>query len=231
MFAGTPSAVMARKSMASLLLMVDALLTGKPAFIAPDVLSAMGKTPRAGPVRIGWLGLEGDAQADPVNHGGHDKAVHLVPQDHYPWWRSEIGDHALLDAPGAFGENLATRGETEKGLCLGDRFTLGSALLEISHGRQPCFKLNHRFGRRDVLAKAVASGRCGLYLRVIREGEAQAGEIMTLVERPLPDWSIQRVFDLLIGGGHKGDPAGVAILARMPVLAQAWRGRAEKLAR
>lgn len=220
-----------QSGMISLILSVEALLTGKPAFIAPGVLSAMAKRPVPGPVWIGWLGLEGDQVADPTVHGGHDKAVHLVPQEHYPWWRSELGPHDLLDEPGAFGENLATRGAAEDDLCLGDRFTLGSALLEISHGRQPCFKLNHRFGHKDVLAKAVASGRCGLYLRVIREGEARAGDVMTLIERPHPDWTIARIFALLIGGGHRDDPAGVAALAQMPVLAEAWRGRAEKLAR
>ncbi|MBB5986084.1 MOSC domain-containing protein [Sphingobium lignivorans] len=215
----------------SLSLGLDAVLTGRPALLAPGVTSAMGKVPVAGPVRIGWLGLEGDTVADPVHHGGHDKAVHLVPQEHYGWWREAIGSHDLLTRPGAFGENLATRGATEVDLCLGDRFELGTSLLEISHGRQPCSKLNHRFGRNDVLAKAVASGRCGLYLRVLREGDVQAGEPMTLVARPHPDWPVARIFALLIGGGHKRDPAGVAALARMPVLAEAWRGRAEALAR
>jgi MOSC domain-containing protein YiiM len=213
-----------------LTLSLDALLVGKPALLAPDVLSAMGKAPVSGSVRIGWLGLEGDHVADPIRHGGHDKAVHLVPQDHYGWWRDALEDHPLLGSPGAFGENLATHGATEETLCLGDRFTLGTALLEISHGRQPCHKLNARFGRQDVLAKAMSSGRCGLYLRVIREGEAQAGDPMTLIERSHADWPIARVFGLLIGGGHKSDPAGVATLAGMTVLAEAWRSRAEKLA-
>jgi len=215
----------------TLTLHLDALLTGKPALIAPGVPSAIGKAPVAGPVRIGWLGLEGDAQADLVHHGGHDKAVHLFPREHYPWWRGAIGDHALLEAPGAFGENLATHGASEAAICLGDRFTLGTALLEVSQGRQPCFKLNARFGRKDVLARAVESGRCGLYLRVLREGEARAGDAMTLAERSQPDWPVQRLFDLLIGGGHARDPAGIATLARMPVLAENWRARAAKLAR
>lgn len=217
--------------MADLTLTVDALLTGAPDLIAPGVHSAIGKTARHGPVRIGWLGLEGDHQADPVHHGGHDKAVHLFSQEHYGWWRGPLGDHALLERPGAFGENLATRGAVEDGLCIGDRFTLGSAMLEVSHGRQPCSKLNHRFGQADVLARAVQSGRCGLYLRVIREGEAQAGDVMALIERPLPDWPVSRVFALLIQGGHKRDPAGTAALAAMPLLAEAWRSRAIALAR
>jgi len=212
-------------------LALDALLVGKPALIAPDVLSAIGKRPVAGAVRIGWLGLEGDGVADPIHHGGHDKAVHLLPGEHYDWWRGVMGDHPLLDTPGAFGENLSTRGATEAGLCLGDRFTLGTAVLEISQGRMPCFKLNLRFGRRDVLAQAVASGHCGLYLRVIEQGEAQAGDTLTLIERMLPDWPVARVFNLLIGGGHKADVAGVAALADMPVLAGNWRERARKLIR
>lgn len=212
-------------------LSVDAVLTGPVALIAPDVPSAIGKVSTAGPVRVGWLGLEGDAQADLVHHGGHDKAVHLFPQDHYPWWREALDDHPLLGAVGAFGENLATRGATETLLCLGDRFTLGTALLEISQGRQPCFKLNHRFGRKDALALAMESGRTGVYFRVIREGEIRAGDVMTRVAQPHPDWPVSRVFDLLIGGGHRADPAGVAALARMPVLSATWRVRAEKLAR
>lgn len=77
----------------------------------------------------------------------------------------------------------------------------------------------------------MQTGRIGLYLRVLREGEAQAGDVMTLTERPHPDWSVARMFDLLVAGGFRRDPAGVAALARMPVLAEAWRSRAEKLAR
>lgn len=217
--------------MTEFVLNVDAILTGKPAFIAPDVLSAMGKTPVSGPVRITWLGLEGDAVADPTVHGGHDKAIHLFPQEHYHWWRMPLGKHPLLEQPGAFGENFATRGAIEGMLCLGDRFTIGSAIVEISQGRQPCFKLNHRFGNDEVLARAVQTGRIGLYLRVIREGEAQAGDHMVLTERPHPAWSVARMFDLLVAGGARRDPAGVAELAGMKVLAQAWRSRAEKLAR
>ena len=212
-------------------LIVDALLTGGPRPIADGVMSAMGKAPIDGPIAIGWTGLEGDHVADPIHHGGHDKAIHLYPNDHYGWWRGRIGDHAMLEHPGAFGENIAVRGVVDGDFCLGDRFTLGSAILEISHGRQPCSKLNHRFGRPDILATVVKSGRAGFYLRVIRTGEASAGDRMTLAERPHPDWPVPRVFDLLVAGGHKRDPHGVAVLAALPVLAEAWASRARELAR
>ncbi|MFT3964315.1 MAG: MOSC domain-containing protein [Sphingobium sp.] len=217
--------------MASLDLAVHALLTGTPRPIADGVMSAMAKAPVAGPVRIGWTGLEGDAVADPIHHGGHDKAIHLYPQDHYGWWRSHMGDHPLLDGPGAFGENIAVSGALDADFCLGDRFSIGSAILEVSHGRQPCSKLNSRFGKPDILATVVKTGRAGFYLRVIRTGEAQAGDRLALIERSLPDWPMTRVFALLVTGGHRRDPEGVASLARMPVLAEAWASRARDLAR
>ena len=209
---------------------VDALLTGMPVPFRDGDYSAIAKQPVSGAVRIGWLGLAGDSVADPVHHGGWDKAIHLYPQDHYGWWRERKPGHPLLEKPGAFGENIASRGMTEEEVCLGDRFSLGSAVVEVSHGRQPCWKLDHRFGARDVMATIVKTARCGIYFRVLREGEAEAGVMMELLERPLPQWSIARLFRLLIGGGHKGEPDAVRALADMPVLAEAWRDRARKLA-
>lgn len=208
---------------------IEALLTGKPRPFRDSDYSAIAKQPVAGSVRIGWQGLTGDAVGDTIHHGGWDKAIHLYPHDHYDWWRERKPDHPLLAASGAFGENIASRGMTEEEICLGDRFTLGSAIVEVSHGRQPCWKLDHRFGERDVMTTIVRTARSGLYFRVLREGEAEAGMHMELMDRPLPQWSIARVFRLLIGGGHKDEPDAVRVLAAMPVLAEAWRDRAGKL--
>lgn len=208
---------------------IKALLTGTPLPFRGDDHSAIAKRPVQGMIRVGWNGLAGDSVADPVHHGGWDKALHLYPQDHYDWWRARKPDSALLNAPGAFGENIASHGMTEEDICLGDRFALGSAIVEVSHGRQPCWKLDHRFGARDVMVTMIKTARSGLYFRVIREGEAQGGSIMPLLERPHPQWSIARVFRLLIGGGHKGDREAVRALAAMPVLAENWRERARKL--
>ncbi|QUT04096.1 MOSC domain-containing protein [Sphingobium phenoxybenzoativorans] len=211
---------------------VHALLRGTPVPFRDAEYSAIAKMPISGPVRIGWLGLEGDAVADRVHHGGWDKAIHLYPQDHYPFWRERKPGHVLLDQAGAFGENIASSGLTESEICIGDRFTLGSAVLEVSHGRQPCWKLDHRFGAKDVMATIVKTARCGIYFRVVQEGEADASvdTHMALIDRPQPEWPVERVFRLLIGGGHRADPAAVRELAAMPLLAEAWRERAAKLA-
>lgn len=211
-------------------LFVNGLFAGKAVRFRGEEHSAIAKQAVSEPVRIGTLGLAGDEQADHVHHGGADKAVHLYPHEHYAHWRERLGDHALLAAPGAFGENISARGGDETNLCLGDRFRFGSAVLEISHGRQPCWKIDHRFGVKGVTAHIVRTGRCGLYFRVLEEGEARSSGTLERIAQPLPRWPVARVFRLLIGGGAFDDREGVRELAHLEVLAQTWRDRARQLA-
>lgn len=209
---------------------IDAVLTGKARAFGDDgEPSAIAKQAVAGPLRVGALGIEGDEQADLTVHGGTDKAIHHYPRDHYRWWAEALGEHVLLGAPGAFGENISTAGLVESEACVGDRYRLGSALVEISQGRQPCWKLGHRFGVASVPASVVKSRRSGWYYRVIEDGTVAAGDALELVDRPLPEWSVERVFALLIGGAGKREPAALRALAEMEVLAATWRGRAGKL--
>lgn len=209
---------------------IDALLTGKARrFGAKGEPSAIDKRAVEGRHAVGALGIAGDEQADLSVHGGPDKAIHHYPRDHYGWWAETIGDHALLQDAGAFGENISTSGLTESAACIGDRYRLGSALVEISQGRQPCWKLGHRFGIATLPATVVTSRRGGWYYRVIEDGAVGAGDALELIERPLPDWSVERVFHLLIGGAGKREPAALRALAAMDLLAANWRARAEKL--
>jgi MOSC domain-containing protein YiiM len=209
---------------------IDALLTGKARrFGAKGEPSAIDKRAVEGRRVVGALGIAGDEQADLSVHGGPDKAIHHCPRDHYGWWAETIGDHALLQDAGAFGENISTSGLTESAACIGDRYRLGSALVEISQGRQPCWKLGHRFGIATLPATVVSSRRGGWYYRVIEDGAVGAGDALELMERPLPDWSVERVFHLLIGGAGKREPAALRALAAMDLLAANWRARADKL--
>jgi len=209
---------------------IDAVLTGKArVFGDTGEPSAIAKTPVTGPLRVGPLGIAGDEQADLTVHGGSDKAIHHYPRDHYGWWADALDDHELLGAPGAFGENISTAGLVEQEACIGDRYRLGSALVEISQGRQPCWKLGHRFGVASVPATVVRTQRSGWYYRVVEDGVVMAGDRLELVGRPLPDWSVARVFGLLIGGAGKREPAALRELAEMDVLAESWRVRAGKL--
>jgi len=195
--------------------------------------SAIGRQPVSGAVQLGPLGFAGDAVADTVHHGGPDKALHHYPFDHYPYWRQMIGAHKLLEKPGAFGENIATKGLIESEVRIGDRFRLGEALVEVSHGRQPCWKIDHRFGvsgARSITAQIVRTGRCGFYYRVLEPGLVRTGDVMRLVERGPAPWTVARVFALLIGGRHGDEPEAVRSLAALPQLAEVWRERAERLA-
>lgn len=209
---------------------IDAVLTGKArVFGDKGEPSAIAKIPVTGPLRVGPLGIAGDEQADLTVHGGTDKAIHHYPRDHYAWWAEALDDHVLLGAPGAFGENISTAGLIERDACIGDRYRLGTALVEISQGRQPCWKLGHRFGVASVPATVVRTQRSGWYYRVVEDGVVMAGDRLELVGRPLPDWSVARVFGLLIGGAGKREPAALRVLAEMDVLAETWRVRAGKL--
>ena len=206
---------------------VRAVLTGKtdPSF-SPRASSAMAKAARAGAVAIGPLGLGGDEQADLSVHGGPDKAIHHYPADHYPFWRTMTGGNPLLDAPGAFGENISTLGMIEREVCIGDRFRLGTALVETSQGRQPCWKLGHRLGDPAAVSLVVTHGFSGWYYRVIEPGQVRAGDEIALIDRRWPEWDVERVFALLIGAEEASDPAALKALADLEVLAPAWRRKA-----
>lgn len=209
---------------------IDALLIGEAKPFARGEMSAIDKRAAEGSVNIGFLGIIGDEQADLRVHGGPGKALHHYPRDHYSYWATLEPNHPLLGAAGAFGENISTLGLVEHQVCIGDRFQLGSSLIEISQGRQPCWKQGQRMEWDALPAMMVRERRSGWYYRVIEEGTAQAGDVLSLVERPLPDWSVRRVFGLLIAGDYKRDPAALSELSAMELLDEGWRQRAAKLA-
>ncbi|MDD2834206.1 MAG: MOSC domain-containing protein [Methylotenera sp.] len=178
---------------------VHAALTGCAVTYAknPHILSAINKKPVAGTVNIGMQGLAGDEQGDHRFHGGIDKAVNFYPHEHYRFWRNHLGAMPLLDAPGAFGENLSTVGLIENNVCFGDQLRIGTVLLEISQTRQPCWKLDYRFGVREMALLVQQSLRTGFYCRVLAPGTLEPGDAITLINRPHPNWTLQRFLILL----------------------------------
>lgn len=178
---------------------VAALLAGKASPLGPQgVQSAIAKRPVDGPARIGETGMVGDEQGDRRNHGGPEKALHHYAFDHYARWREELSaPPAILDAPGAFGENISTVGMTEADVCVGDVYAVGSALLQVSQGRQPCYKLNLRFGEKRMARKLQQTGRTGWYYRVLRTGVIHPGDAFELQERPHPQWPLSRLLHVM----------------------------------
>lgn len=176
---------------------ITTILTGKAVpYTRKDSFSAISKSPRS-EVAVTELGVVGDEQGDPRVHGGPDKAIHHYPFDHYAEWARELGPLALLQAPGAFGENFSTLGWTEETVCLGDCFRVGSVTLQVSQGRMPCWKLNDRFAVKDMSLRVQQSGRTGWYYRVLEAGTLVTGDRLELVERRYPAWSVARVASVL----------------------------------
>lgn len=191
--------------------------------------SAIIKVAQTGPVKIGLLGLDGDEQADRIHHGGPDMAVHHYPHDHYAFWRGTLGDHPLLAGEGAFGENVSTSSLLENEAAIGDRYRLGSAVVEISQGRKPCWKISHRFDAPELAADVVKTGRSGWYYRVLEPGRVTAGDRLELLERRHPEWTVERVFGLIVSGAERREAAVLKELSALAPLSADWRRRAAGL--
>lgn len=179
---------------------LESIQVGQPRTIVDDYgrgeedrvwFSGFFKQPVAGPRRVHLVGIEGDGQADLVNHGGADKAILAYSLDHYGDWKQQLG---IADFPaGAFGENLSVTGTNESQVCIGDVWQIGPVRLQVSQPRQPCWKLGRRWGRKDLPARVIENGRSGWYLRVLQEGVIEAPSTVELIDRPCPEWPIAAV--------------------------------------
>jgi len=138
------------------------------------VLTSIWKTPVQRKVALIGHNLLGDRQSDLRVHGGPYKAVYLYPFEHYEYWSRQLPG---FDLPhGAFGENLTTEGLSEDDVHIGDHLRIGSAIVQVTQPRMPCYKLGIRFGRADMVKRFWASGRSGVYFSVVQEGELEAGD-------------------------------------------------------
>lgn len=176
--------------------------------------TAIWKEPVAGRVRVGRLNLAGDEQADPRFHGGADKAVYAYAREDYDWWGEELG-RTLADA--TFGENVTLTGVDVAGAVVGERWQLGSALLEVTGPRIPCWKLGARMEDVEFPVYFAASGRPGAYLRVVTEGEVGAGDAVEVVTRPTHRLTVGQVAAI-----YHGDRSRCTELLKAPELGEEW---------
>jgi MOSC domain-containing protein YiiM len=145
-----------------------------------EVWTGIYKLPTDTALMVRKLNIDGDEQADLTVHGGVDKAVYAFPSEHYTWYQSELGQNAY--APGQFGENLTTEGMLESVVRIGDRYRVGEALFEVSQPRSPCYKFAIKMGSAEALIIMINSASTGFYLRVLEEGEIQAGDAIVAAE-------------------------------------------------
>jgi MOSC domain-containing protein YiiM len=145
------------------------------------VVTAIWKAPVEGRVAVRGSNVDGDDQADRSVHGGPDKAVYAYAIEETRVWESELGREL---GPGAFGENLTIEGVDVSGALVGERWQVGTALLEVVQPRFPCFKLGLRMGDPTFVKRFGQASRPGAYLRIVEEGEVGAGDPVAVVSRP-----------------------------------------------
>ncbi|WP_308634288.1 MOSC domain-containing protein [Paenibacillus silvisoli] len=184
-----------------------------------EVLTGINKQPIGNqPVYLSQTGLAGDGQGDLEYHGGADKAVCVYSAEHFPYWAQRWNRDVL---PGAFGENFTIDSVTEPNVSIGDIWTVGEAVVQISQPRQPCFKLGMKHGLPSLAQDVQSNGFTGFYLRVLTEGDVRLGDKLRLLEAHPAGITVaeaNRVMHI-----DKTDRDGLERLLAIPALAESWR--------
>lgn len=183
------------------------------------IRTGIWKTPIDAPsVLVRGVNLDGDDQADRRVHGGPDKAVYAYAEEDYAFWKEAEG---IDVTPGLFGENLTVRGLELRDAVVGERWRIGSAVLEVAQPRLPCYKLGIRMGDDEFPRRFEEAGRMGAYLRISTEGGVAPGDAIEVVSRPEHGVTLRNMIEAL------GDPERLRGLLRAPELPAYWRRLAE----
>lgn len=175
------------------------------------------KYPVEGPHVIRAGGLEGDGQADLSVHGGEYKAVYVYSADNYAWWRGNLG-HALQ--PGEFGENLTVSGFGDGDVSVGDELLVGSARVQVTGPREPCFKLGIRMADHRFPARFREAARLGFYVRVVQEGFVEQNDEIAVVTPASDSVTIAEFHDIYVN--RRDDAAALMRLAAAPGIDPSW---------
>ena len=165
----------------------------------------------------------GDEVADKVHHGGIDKAIFCYPYEHYAKWRDEL--QLEIDA-GGFGENLCVLHMNETNVCIEDKYRIGEVTVEVSQPRKPCWKPARKFQTLELSKLTEDNGRTGWYFRVLKTGEIKNDDIIELIDRPNPDWSVARCNEVL---NHSKNHQDAKTLVTMDQLTFAWKKSLTKM--
>jgi MOSC domain-containing protein YiiM len=184
------------------------------------VATGIWKSPIAGKVAVRGVNLFGDDQADRSVHGGADKAVYSYAGEDYDWWAGELG---FPFEPGTFGENLTVRGIPVTDAVIGERWRIGTVLLEVCQPRFPCYKLGMRMNDAHFPARFTAAGRPGAYLRIVEEGELAAGDPIEVLSRPAHGLTVGDIVRIYLR-----DRGQAGRMLEAPELPESWREWAKR---
>ncbi|MER8384166.1 MOSC and FAD-binding oxidoreductase domain-containing protein [Mesorhizobium sp. M1380] len=187
--------------------------------------TAVWKTPVQGPRQVRRLNVDGDGQGDVAGHGGEQRAVLVYQWESYRFWQSELGRNDFTY--GQFGENFTVDGLPDQDVCIGDRYRIGSALFEVTQPRVTCYRVGIRMNEPRMAALLVARGRPGFYLRVLEEGQVEAGDEIVQVGIGPERMTVSEVNALLYLPGHPRRQLERAL--RIPALSTGWQGSFQAL--
>lgn len=176
-----------------------------------------------GPLQVGIEGLEGDQQADRRVHGGPGKALHHFPVANYRRLADRFPDLAAAFVPGALGENITTPDLDEGDVFIGDTFAFGSARIQLSQPRRPCWKIDARFGLEGIALFVEAQGLAGWYYRVLEPGTVRSGDELKLLDRHPESLSLREFHAL--AHAHRPMVAELMRLAHLAGLEPSWAER------
>ena len=185
------------------------------------VRTAIWKEPVDGPVEVRGVNLAGDDQADRRVHGGTHKAVYAYAAGDYRWWSEQLGVEL---GPGSFGDNLTVDGYDLSAALVGERWRVGTCVLEVSEPRMPCFKLGIRMGTADFVDLFGMVGRFGTYLRIVAEGTVTAGDQVEIVSRPDERLTVAD----LAASRHTDDEDLLALVTTNPAVSRSWADGARR---
>jgi MOSC domain-containing protein YiiM len=177
--------------------------------------SAIWKSPVAGRIAARGVNLEGDDQADRKAHGGPDKSVYAYSIEGLRWWEEKLGRSLQY---GEFGENLTTEGIAVNDALVGERWEIGTVVLEVSEPRIPCWRLGVRMNDQMFPQRFTEALRPGTYLRIIVEGAVGAGDEISVNERPDHDVTVRDVFRIYVR-----DREEAGRLLAIPRMSESWR--------
>lgn len=183
--------------------------------------TGIDKRPLSGRVRLFNNTVAGDRILDTVHHGGYDAAVYAYAREDANWWEAELG---ITIANGRFGENLTTQGIDVTNAVIGERWRIGSALLEVSQPRIPCKVFAGFWDRPTLVKEFMAAGRPGSYLRIIEEGEIGAGDSVEILSRPSHGITIHDLY-----AAKSGERSRIEEIATVPQLSDSYRQWAVKI--
>ncbi|MGW1805417.1 MOSC domain-containing protein [Streptomyces sp. NPDC002078] len=183
------------------------------------VFTGVYKHTVSGPRMVRRLNIDGDGQGDLGGHGGEQRAVLVYQLDSYRFWQKELGRDDL--APGQFGENFTVEGLPDDEVCIGDRYRIGGALFEVTQPRVTCYRVGLRMREPQMAALLVAHHRPGFYLRVIEEGEVEAGQEIVKVSTGPEAMTVEEIDGILYLPGHTREQVERAL--RIPALSPGWQ--------